>query len=82
MEDLIRSFGRPLTTYEIDFLLEGLVSRRRVYNEIRVKIKYGIFRDFILDFKPFYRKQVRLVGLNSGDFTVRFQKKKGGMGNG
>ncbi|KKN65085.1 hypothetical protein LCGC14_0484730 [marine sediment metagenome] len=73
VEELIRGFGRPLTTYEIMLCLEGVVLKDRIYREIRGKIKCGVFRDFILDFRPFYPRQVRLVGLNVAGFKMKFK---------
>ena len=76
VEELIKRFGRPLTTFEIHFLLDGVVGRRRVYREIGSKLKFGVFRDFVLDFRPFYSRRVRLVGLNVGSFEMKFEKTK------
>lgn len=70
VEELITSFGRPMTTYEILWILEKHKGRKTIYKEINNKIKYGIFRDFVLDFTPYYERKVRLIGLNIGKFKI------------
>ncbi len=76
VEDALRRFGRPMTVFELVFVLDGVKRRPGVYKQIRSGLVQGVFVDLVLDLRPLYRRKVRLIGLNrsglEGGFSLQY----------
>lgn len=70
VEELLRMNGRPMTIREISMVCNR--NRQSVYKQIQSGIANGALREFRLDFLPFYKREVRLIGLVVEPFKAEF----------
>ncbi len=72
VHEVLSMTSRPMTTMEIKIMCQ--CNAAAVYRQIERGLKAKTLQEYILDFQPFYKRKVRLIGLMVESFDIRWQR--------